>query len=277
MNQFNPPTNKQMKKDSKLNLSRWLVRGGVIPLFLGTLLLMNACLPASYTMQIKEVVNCGESPLSDGIFDVATSDSYRMTVSVYNWLTMTANPSTFAPESNYIELRKAKIWFTYPASFSLPKADALYLETNPREVLVYGRLEPTIQGTFEGTGGTGNSTASASFIRVSFRLIPSETARLWASAPELKTSTSKSKIPATLGSHFIVIANVVLYGQSGTGTELSTPVLKFPISVCRSCLDNSAGDKIICQSGGTSGGSVSCVGQDGFCYEKPTGNGAGGG
>ncbi len=271
MSQKNPPHNDNvMNVRSNFNHRTFRQMRVLLALsfLLGLITFSIACLPASYTMQIKEVINCSDHALSEGLFDVDVADSYKMVVKLTNWLTTTASPATFTSEANYIELRKVKIWFAYPTTLTLPPSDALYIESNPREVLIYGRLDPTIQGTFEGVaGGSGGSgTATANEVPISFKLIPPETAlTLKKFLKNLEKNSPKNTSVASIGVNITIIANVVLYGQTGTGSEVTTPTLKFPISICKGCLDNTSGDKVICETGGTS---TACVGQDNNCYSK---------
>lgn len=228
---------------------------------LGTIVsmtLFSACLPASYSMQIQDVINCGSTPLSQGTFDIQVTDTYQMSIRLSNWLTVTSNPAQYTPETNYIELRRVRVWFEYPAGFTIPPTEALYGESQPREELVNGRMDPSLIAGLQTTGGAGGGVSSLTTIR--FRLIPPETARLWSTAQELKQQQTNSKT-IVLGSHFVVIAHVTVFGQAGAGAEVSTPELKFPIAICKGCLDAQAG-QVSCSSGGN------CTGQDGACLQK---------
>lgn len=252
---------------------RILRRVAVFSLFillsLGSMLNYSGCLPVPTMLQVANILPCGSSdinkPVGAGFFDLSLS-GYLMTIGLQNMLAQTGNTALLKPETNYIEIKEIKVWFEYPAQFSLLGAGAeLYTKANPKITKVYFRLAPKTTVNFSGGGTVGGSTVVEADI-ISFSLVPVETLAKWGTASELKA--------AQLGNKFTVIAHITISGATLTGSIMQTQELTFPLTPCRGCLDLRQGKILLCNKTFQLGDQGSgCVGQDGICL-KPKEKGA---
>ena len=100
-------------------------------------------------------------------------------------------------------------------------------------------------------------------------LIPTELSRLWFDATELnaKALTNQQSKRQT-GASFKVVAHITLSGITRGGQVVTTPEYRFPIQICKGCLDGTKSEKTnpsLCGSGAAAGGTIDCRGQDGVC------------
>ena len=234
----------------------------------------QACLPGPTTLQIESVINCGTAtePVVQGTFDVGVIDTYYMKINLINMLVVTADPGLFRPESNFIDLKEAKVWFEYPSNFSRQALGAKLLKTkeDPLRIPIAHTLRPSLQGDFLGrlTAGTGGVSPTGQ--PVEFYLIPTELSRLWVDAVELNVKALvNQQSKRQTGASFQVIAHITISGMTRAGQVIATPEYRFPIRICKGCLDSSdpKKPKSLCgtaAAGATTG--VDCRGQDRTCF-----------
>lgn len=241
-------------------------------LFLGLVGSQQACLPGPTTLQVEAIINCSErnNPITLGSFDVAVSDSYFMRVLLINNLALLGNPSQFIPETNYIDLKEVKVWFEYPTNFSRISMGSALLRTqeNPLILPIAATLRPTLVADFIGQGAGGGTGSTIQGEAVPFHLIPTELSRLWYGASELDAKSLINQDAARQsGASFSVIAHITISGITRSGQLVATPEYRFPIRICKGCLD-AVGKKAkpsTCTGAATGIGGADCTGQDGVC------------
>lgn len=251
-------------------LSRFHIRAALFSLLLLVAASsQQACLPGPVSVQIETVLNCSDraNPVTSGSFDVSLIDTYFMRLVLINNLALIGNPSTFIPETNFVDLKEAKAWFEYPANFSRISMGSALLHTqeNPLIIPIIATLRPTLTADFIGLGGaTGGGAPQGE--PVPFHLVPTTLSRIWSGATELEAKAlTNQDATRQSGASFTVIAHVTVSGITRSGQLVATPEFRFPIRVCKGCLDAAGkkGKPSLCL--GAPGGTFDCIGQDGNC------------
>ena len=258
----------------------------IILILVNNFLLLSSCFVEPFSLHIKEPIACGtsSSKIVKGLFDISVKEDYVLSIFVSNGLAVNSSSAKLQPETQYIKLKTARIWFEYPKPFSVPPNPKLYKETHPYTVSIRGRLEPGIISdaiTGAAGGGAGASAAEGGAltppaILMSFRFRLSETVALWQSAAELiKVVKPKTTLSSTSG-FFTVNMHVQLTGITGTYQDLTSNTLVLPIEICSGCLNQVLNPRLVCIQSGekakatTNSGEI-CYGQDGLCLPKTPG------
>lgn len=235
---------------------------------------LQACLPGPTTLQVEAVINCRDvsTPVTQGVFDVSVLDTYYMKMNIISMLVITADPGLFRPESNFVDLKEVKVWFEYPPNFSRQSLGSQLLKTqeNPLVVPIATTLRPSLQGDFMGQmmGAAGGAAPTGQ--PVEFYLIPTELSRLWFDATELNAKAlTNQQAKRQTGASFKVVAHITISGITRGGQSVTTPEYRFPIQICKGCLDGTKSETTppaLCGAGAGAGvGTLDCRGQDGVC------------
>lgn len=268
------------EKQARSTLRRLLLFAGILLCTGSFMVNTSGCLPQPIMFQLANVYPCGENTgggnttkLVSGLADISLT-GYRMTFGLQNWLTVNGDPSALRPETNYIQVKEAKIFFEYPANFSLKGSGGseLHTEQNPYIKKIFFRLDPTIEGDLQGLqagAGGGGLQANENLLNLG-GIIPPETIARLLSAAELKAATTGFKLE--------VLVHIQFSGVTLSGAELKTHELIFPLKICDGCLNflpaslkkpkSACAEEIV---EGESNDKAECVGSNDVCF-KPKDN-----